>query len=258
LVVLEAAGHNLLALAAATVFALLLPALIWAGTRTRLFSARLGPELLALAALCLGALFAGLTWAVVTLDGVARFDAAASASLVPYRFPWLLHVFLWLTTLGTGAALAGMAVTATGFLWAHRRGGLIVPLWVTFAGAQASTWIGKYTVGRARPMFLDGLASALSPSFPSAHASGAAATLGFLTYAVTRDLDPRRGREVAYWTTTLVALVGFSRVFLGVHFATDVVGGFLVGGFWLLVGIVLAEWLERRRRSKLGETSSAR
>jgi len=206
---------------------------------------------------CDAALFGGLTWAVLGLGVMTRLDAAVSASLVPYRVPWLLHVFLWLTTLGTGAALAGMAVTATGFLWAHRRGGLIVPLWVAFAGAQASAWTGKYAIGRARPVFLDGLATALSPSFPSAHASGAAATLGFLAYAVARELDPRRGREVACWTTLLVALVGFSRVFLGVHFATDVAGGFLVGGFWLLVAIARAEWPERRR-SRLGETSSAR
>ncbi len=62
----------------------------------------------------------------------------------PYRARWLLAAFMWLTTLGTGAALAGMVVVATEFLWLdRRRAKLILPLWTAFAGAQASVWIDK-------------------------------------------------------------------------------------------------------------------
>lgn len=254
---LDATGHFMLALVTAAALALLLRVVVWAVLRAWLAWGRRGPGLLALAALCTAVSFGGLTAVVLKGGGATGFDAAASAFLAPYRAPWLVHVFLWLTTLGTGAALAGVAVTATGFLWAYRRGGLALPLWVTFAGAQASTWIAKHAIGRVRPVFLDGLATAASPSFPSAHASGAAATLGFVAYALARDLDPRRRREVAYWTALLVALVGFSRIFLGVHFATDVVGGFLVGGFWLLIGVALAEW-PRGRLSRVGEAPPAR
>jgi len=53
--------------------------------------------------------------------------------------------------------LTGVAVTATDLLWTDgQRAKLILPLWVAFAGAQASVWIGKYAIGRARPVFLDG------------------------------------------------------------------------------------------------------
>lgn len=194
-----------------------------------------------MAAGCGAALLAALTALVLRVPGVASMDAAAGALLAPYRAPWLLAAFLWLTTLGTGAALAGIAMTATGFLWGGRRGTLLLPLWVTLAGAEATVWIAKYAVGRARPTFLGGVASAASPSFPSAHATGSAAVIGFVAYAVARGLSSRRERfEVAFWTVVLVALVGFSRVFLGVHFATDVAGGFLAGVSWLLVGIALA------------------
>jgi membrane-associated phospholipid phosphatase len=73
------------------------------------------------------------------------------------------------------------------------------------------------------------------------------ALFGFLAYTLARDLDrPRERFEVVFWTAVLIALIGCSRVFLGVHFLSDVVSGFLVGGFWLLVGIVLAEWLRVR------------
>lgn len=187
-------------------------------------------------------LFAMLTGAVLRAPGaVGAWDAAASLVLAPYRAPWLIAAFAWLTTLGAGAVLAGVAALATGLLWAARRGALILPLWVTFAGAQATAWGGKYMIGRARPAFLDGVASAASPSFPSAHATGSAAVLGFVAYAVASGLPGRRERfEVTFWAVVLVALIGFSRVFLGVHFASDVAAGFLVGASWLLVGMALA------------------
>ncbi|HJS84841.1 MAG TPA: phosphatase PAP2 family protein [Acetobacteraceae bacterium] len=246
---LDSAEHLSVALAAAAILSLLLRTLIWAGLRIRLRPSRPGPELPALAAVGMAVLFGGLTWAVLMAGGVTDFDAAVSVYLALYRVPWLLHGFLWLTTLGTSAALAGVAATATGFLWVHHRSGLILPLWVTFTGAQTTVWIAKYAIGRARPVFLEGLATALSPSFPSAHATGAAATFGFVAYAVARDLGPRQRREIAYWTAVLIALIGFSRVILGVHFATDVAGGFLLGGIWLLIGIALARWARLTNRA---------
>jgi undecaprenyl-diphosphatase len=188
-------------------------------------------------------LFAILTVLVLHAGQAAQFDAAVGAFVAPYRAPWLLDVFVWLTTLGTGAALAGVAMTTTGFLWADRRTGLILPLWATFAGAEASVWATKYAVGRARPVFLEGVASAASSSFPSAHATVAAATLGFVAYAVARALSGRRARfQLAFWTAVLVALIAFSRIFIGVHFGTDVVGGLLLGLCWLLLGLAIAEW----------------
>ena len=241
---LASTGHLLAAVAVVAVLLALLRAAAWAGVRRRpaVLRSPTSVPLLVVAAGCGAALLAALTGAVLRAPGaVTALDDAASALLAPYRAPWLLTAFLWLTTLGTGAALFGVAVTATGFLWTARRGALIPPLWVTFAGAQATVWTSKYVVGRARPAFLDGVASAVSPSFPSAHATGSAAVLGFVAYAVAGGLSARRERfEVAFWAVVLIALIGFSRVFLSVHFAADVAGGFLAGGSWLLLGVALA------------------
>jgi membrane-associated phospholipid phosphatase len=199
-------------------------------------------------------LFAIMTVLVLHTGQGAQFDAAVSALVAPYRAPWLLDAFVWLTTLGAGAALAGVVMTAMGFLWADRRTGLILPLWVAFAGAEASVWATKYAVGRTRPVFLEGVASAASSSFPSAHATVAAATFGFVAYAVAREISGRRARfQLAFWAAVLVALIAFSRVFIGVHFGTDVVGGLLLGLFWLLVGLALAEWRMTARPTILSE-----
>jgi membrane-associated phospholipid phosphatase len=69
------------------------------------------------------------------------------------------------------------------------------------------------------------------------------AVYGFLAFAIARDLPTVRQRfEVAYWTAVLIGMIGLSRIVLGVHFVTDVTGGFLVGAFWLLIGFTIAEW----------------
>ncbi len=241
---LVSTGHLVVLMTIAFMLVLGLRSAAWAGLhRVPKRSAAVRPARLLAAAGCAAGLFALLAFAVMHAAAVTSLDEGISNLLAPYRASWLLAAFMWLTTLGTGAALAGMVVVATGFLWLDpRRAKLILPLWTAFTGAQASVWISKFAFDRARPVFLDGGATAASPSFPSAHMTGAVATLGFIAYVMARDAPDRGDRfEIAFWTLTLVALIGFSRVFLGVHFASDVAGGVLIGGAWLLAGVALTQ-----------------
>ena len=52
--------------------------------------------------------------------------------------------------------------------------------------------------------------------------------------------------EVTFWVAVLVLAIGFSRVFLSLHYTTDVAAGFLVGAFWLLAGFAVSEWTRNR------------
>lgn len=203
--------------------------------------------LLIVAALYVGSLIGGLVEEVLEAEEMIDFDMRANAWFAPYRTPLLVEVFAWITDLGGSSALVALIVAASGLLWAGSRSQIILPLWVTFLGAQATTWLGKFGFARERPEFLTAI-SASYPSFPSGHATGAMAVYGFLAYIVARDLPHTRQRyAIAYWTLVLVFSIGFSRVFLSVHYVSDVATGFLVGGFWLLVGFTLAEY----RRTKL-------
>jgi membrane-associated phospholipid phosphatase len=198
--------------------------------------------LFVLGALYVLALLSGLTEEVVEKGAVLHFDRAVNASFGPWRDGPLIAAFLWITALGFGSTLTAVSVTATGFLWVDHRPRFILPLWVVLIGAEATTWAGKYLIARHRPEFI-AAASATSPSFPSAHATGAMAVYGFLAYALVRELPGRRARfEVIFCTAVLIAAIGFSRIFLSVHYTTDVLAGILVGGFWLLVGFGLSEW----------------
>ena len=201
------------------------------------------------------ALLVGLTREVLEADETLRFDEAVNAALTPWRQKPLIGVFLWITALGSGPALSAVAMTATAFLWADRRANLIIPLWVAFLGAQLTTWVGKYAIDRHRPEFIEGL-SAMSPSFPSGHATGAMAVYGFLAYAITRDLSDWSPRfEAAFWSAVLIIIIGFSRMYLSAHYLTDIVAGFLVGGFWLLVAFAMAEWREGSHKRHSGTES---
>ena len=198
--------------------------------------------LMVLAAAYLAALFSGLTEEILEAEGIVRVDNAVNAAFGHWRVEPLNSVFIWVTALGSSPAVVAAVIIATGFLWSQRRIDVILPLWLTCSGALATTSIGKFLIGRHRPeLTID--VTVMSSSFPSGHATAATAVYGFIAYAIARALPGIRERfEVAYWTAVLIAFVGFSRIFLGVHYVTDVAGGLLVGGFWLLIGFTMAEW----------------
>jgi membrane-associated phospholipid phosphatase len=201
--------------------------------------------LMVVAALYAAFLFAGLIDEVTEQEEVVAFDEWLNARLAAVRSDFLFMPFIWITDLGAGPTLAAVALVATGFLWAGRRLAFVMPLWLAFLGSQLTTYVGKFAVGRDRPDFLE-VAEAQFASFPSGHTTGAMAVYGFVAYAIGRNLPFRTQFELAYWTGVVILLVGFSRLFLGVHFLTDVLGGFLVGGFWLLAAFALAELARSR------------
>jgi undecaprenyl-diphosphatase len=198
--------------------------------------------LMVLAAVYLAALFSGLTEDILEAEGIVRIDNMVNAAFRPWRAEPMLSAFLWITELGSSPSVISAVIIATGFLWSQRRFHVILPLWVTCLGALATTSLGKLMVARHRPQITIDV-SVVTSSFPSGHATAATAVYGFIAYAIARVLRGVGARfEVAYWSAVLVLLIGFSRIYLGVHYVTDVVGGFLVGGFWLLIGFTIAEW----------------
>lgn len=216
---------------------------------TRVLQARLTPSrytglpltLIAIAALYIAALLGGVVEELLEADELVRLDEDINQRINPIRTDGMITVFIWITDLGGSAALAAVALVTTGLLWAHCRRQMIAPLWLTILGSQITTYAGKYALARQRPEFVTEVA-AVTPSFPSGHATSAMAVYGFIAYIIARQLVMTRHRfEMIYWTSVLISLIGFSRMLLGLHYASDVAAGFLVGGFWLLLGFAIAE-----------------
>ena len=146
-------------------------------------------------------------------------------------------------------ARGGGAVVA----WALRRGArrLAFFLAITGVGAGVVNTSLKLVVGRARPEVDVPVHEAFGLSFPSGHAMFSTACYGALLVALLPLVPERRRAALRATTVALVLLIGFSRLTLGVHFLTDVVGGHVLGLAWLLASVAAFEawrsdqWLGR-------------
>lgn len=197
--------------------------------------------LVVIAAFYIAALLGGLVEELLEADELVRLDEWINQRIGRVRTDGMITVFRWITDLGGSAALVAVALVTTGMLWVGHRGHAIGPLWLTIIGSQITTYAGKYAFLRERPESVAEVA-AITPSFPSGHATSAIAVYGFIAYLVAKDMTTARQRfEVVYWTVVLIGMIGFSRMLLGLHYASDVGAGLLVGGFWLLLGFALTE-----------------
>ena len=134
-------------------------------------------------------------------------------------------------------------------LWLLRRGArkLIVFLLVVSIGGGIVDTIVKVAVGRPRPQFDEPVASAFGNSFPSGHSMSSLVCYGALLL-VFFPLIPARWRRAALALTSLwILAIGFSRLALGVHFISDVLGGYVLGAAWLMGSVAAFEvWREDR------------
>ncbi|WP_051314966.1 phosphatase PAP2 family protein [Alteribacter aurantiacus] len=113
-------------------------------------------------------------------------------------------------------------------------------------------WFLKWVFQRERPDF-DPIIIEQGYSFPSGHAMGSIITYGLLTYFIVKIL-PSKGAKagVIAASTTLILFIGLSRVYLGVHYFSDIIAGFLTGGLWIAISVfvwkrVVKEGLNEKR-----------
>ncbi|WP_276499265.1 phosphatase PAP2 family protein [Pontibacter litorisediminis] len=140
----------------------------------------------------------------------------------------------------TPAALALVAYYL--FIRKHRWNSLKVP--VVALGSISLNLVLKYFFDRERPM--SPLVEASGLSFPSGHSMVAASFYGLLIYLVWQNVKDARLRNLLiFLLITFVILIGFSRVYLRVHYATDVLAGFAAGFLWVIIGITMLRRLER-------------
>ena len=120
-------------------------------------------------------------------------------------------------------------------LWVWRRGHprLAVFLVVTTLGGGLLDTVVKEAVGRPRPSLVEPVATAHGKSFPSGHAMSSTVAYGALLLVFLPVIGRRYRPMVVAGTVVLVLAIGFSRLALGVHYITDVLGGYVLGLAWL-------------------------
>ena len=128
---------------------------------------------------------------------------------------------------------------------------------VVAAGAFLLYTAIKDLVDRPRPP-LAHLANAGGASFPSGHSVQAAAIYGALAYLVARHRPRKNALLIWVGAVLLTLMIGWSRLFLGVHYPSDVVGGILIGSLWAAVSVAVLSRAGKRSVQNLANTTSAR
>lgn len=189
-------------------------------------------------------------------DGVSSVDRPALQQALALRSPGLDRGLTWFTHLGgpTGMTIIAAVLTAL-MVWRWRSRTPLLLMLITVAGSLAMTLIGKAVVGRVRPPQVDAVPPfESSPSFPSGHALNSTAIAGMVAYLVLLHLQRRTSRALAVVLAIAWAVsMGLSRVFLGHHWLTDVMVGWVLGAGWLAL-VVTAHRLfltARARRPSL-------
>jgi undecaprenyl-diphosphatase len=155
--------------------------------------------------------------------------------------PWLEIVMRDITALGGLTILGMLSLAACGYLWLHRQKVLAVFLaFAILAGSLVNT-ILKGFIMRARPDLIPHGTEAALSSFPSGHAMMSA--IVYLTLGALLSLSTDDNRIKTYiltWSILLTVMVGISRLYLGVHWPTDVIGGWIAGGTWALLCLLVS------------------
>jgi undecaprenyl-diphosphatase len=162
---------------------------------------------------------------------------------------WVEEMARDLTALGGTAALTLVTVATLGFLLLTRKPRVAAFVALSVLGAQLLSSSLKYLIARPRPELVPHFSHVFSASFPSGHSMLSTAvylTLGALLARIQTSLAIKA--YILGWALLLPALVGLSRVYVGVHWPTDVLGGWAGGAAWAALCWLLARWLQRRKQ----------
>ncbi len=161
---------------------------------------------------------------------------------------WLEEAGRDFTALGGGGVLLGVTAATVGGLWLAGRWRLSAVVLVAVVGGLLLSLVLKQSFDRPRPDLVPHGSYVYTQSFPSGHAMLSAVTYLTLGLLVSRVVGRRRLRTYILGIAVVVTLlVGVSRVYLGVHWPTDVLAGWAAGAVWALVCWVLAGGLQSRR-----------
>ena len=179
-------------------------------------------------------------WLAMLLLGRGPLDVQLERALYAGGRPALVLIARVFTFLGEPTVLVGGGFLLAAWLWRGGRGRFAGALLLVILIGRGLSEVQKYWVARARPTLEPHLVVVKTSSFPSGHA--ASSMIFYLTLALA--LAPRGQRRMwALGAMLLSFLVGASRVMLGVHWPSDVVGGWSFGLLWVLVTLRPAERL---------------
>ena len=160
---------------------------------------------------------------------------------------WLEEMMRDFTALGSTGVLTVMVLAIAGFLAMTRKGHAALLVLVSVGGGVLISQTMKWAYARPRPDLVPHGAEVFTASFPSGHSMMSAVVYLTLGALLARTQPDRAVKAyILAMAVLLTVLVGVSRVYLGVHWPTDVLAGWALGGLWALICLAVMQWLQAR------------
>ena len=188
-----------------------------------------------------------------------RFDTFVRAAIHQHSTPGLTRLMMGFSFLGSVATVSVLCLVILSAFLYFRQARLAAVLGITMIGMAALDFLLKLAFHRPRPVAFFGSAPS-SYSFPSGHAFGALCFYGVLA-AISAARAPGKAAKSFIWTgaVLLIGMIGLSRIYLGVHYPSDVIAGYCAGAVWATaVGLLDKILTGRRKEMDEGKTSSNR
>ena len=196
------------------------------------------------------ATFAAIARDIIHHGALTQFDVSVMLAFHRHATADGTRVFELVTLLGAPITITIVGILAAALLLVRRQWILGASLLATLLGGGIINEALKYTIRRPRPPYAAAHLSHLTFSFPSGHVVGSFVGYGMLAYLVLLWI-PRRGVAVLVVVATVVLMlaIGFSRLYLGVHYLSDVEGGYAAGASWLSISVTVTDaWYRRSVR----------
>jgi uncharacterized membrane protein YdjX (TVP38/TMEM64 family)/membrane-associated phospholipid phosphatase len=215
----------------------------------------LSPRALAIAGwsafIVAGILFLAIAWNVSAASSLLALDAQVAAWLHARGSPGLVAFLLAVTHLNSTAAIGAWSGVFAVVLARMREWYWMLTLALAVGGAMLLNVLLKHAYERLRPRFDDPLLVLATYSFPSGHTAAAVAFYGVLAaFLVSRFYDTRRRTACVVGAIAAIALVAFSRIYLGAHYLSDVVAAVCSSTAWLVLCLAGGHAMVRGKLSR--------
>ena len=208
----------------------------------------------ALAFMAALAVFSAIAEDVMAAESITRMDAQVAQWFHAHATPLLTQCLLWVSRLHSTPGIMALCVLLAVYWVRIQARDWLLTLVLAVPGGMLLNVLLKNIFQRARPVFEAPLLTLNTYSFPSGHAVAATLFYGVLAAFFISRASAWPGRVLtALLAASLAALVGLSRIYLGVHYVSDVLAGMAEGGGWLAI-VLTAVGIARRRRQRLAVT----
>ena len=191
------------------------------------------------------------------MDLIRQLDTSTLNFVEQIRTPFLTLFFKAVTFMGEWYFVLSILVLISLFFIIIKTSRLnlaarfnldVFVLWATTIGGLGSAFVFKEIFHRSRPV--GGLVAEISSSFPSAHAVISVAFYAFIFYLLSKKTKNSFSKYLLISAIFFIPIIlGFSRLYLGVHYLSDVLAGYAIGDVWFLIGVYGIKFINRKRIS---------